>query len=192
MIVTKASAAAAYIDEHNRSALDVAGEETAAVDPMAAATFRRRLLRAVEEPKTSTILSGLRLRRSHEGGDRRSADIDNSQRSPDCGKDPMTIALIGYGKMGKEIERLARERSVTIGAIFDPASHPGIITPRTLKGIDVCIDFSSPASAVENIRAVAAAGKNMVVGTTGWYELRKSAAEPAAPDQLPLANSPSA
>lgn len=82
----------------------------------------------------------------------------------------MKIALIGYGNMGKEIERAARERSIAVGAIIDPKTHPGALTAAGLRGIDVCIDFSAPETAVDNIRAVASAGKNMVVGTTGWYK----------------------
>src|SRR5512143_343142 len=81
----------------------------------------------------------------------------------------MTIALIGYGKMGQEVERLARERSIAVGAIIDPKSHPGALTARALKGVDGCLDSSAPSAAVGNIRAVAGAGKNLVVGTTGWY-----------------------
>lgn len=84
----------------------------------------------------------------------------------------MTIALIGYGKMGKEVEAAAQERNITIGRIFKEEENAGglAITPESLKHIDVCIDFSSPASVLDNIRAVAASGHSMVVGTTGWYD----------------------
>ena len=83
----------------------------------------------------------------------------------------MNIALIGYGKMGREIERLAGERKITVKRIFDIADNPGGtgLTKKSLKGVDVCIDFSTPAAALTNINAVAECGVNIVVGTTGWY-----------------------
>jgi 4-hydroxy-tetrahydrodipicolinate reductase len=84
----------------------------------------------------------------------------------------MNIALIGYGRMGKEIERLAPERKITIKQIFtDENNISGIgLTAQTLKDVDVCIDFSTPTAVVDNIEAVASCGKNIVVGTTGWYD----------------------
>lgn len=84
----------------------------------------------------------------------------------------MNLALIGYGKMGKEIERLARERGLKITQVFDVGENPdgSALTKETLKSVDVCIDFSSPEAVMTNIEAVAQCGKNMVVGTTGWYD----------------------
>jgi len=84
----------------------------------------------------------------------------------------MTIALIGYGKMGKEVEAAAHERAIKIGRIFTEEENAGgaAITPESLRHVDVCIDFSSPVAVLDNIRAVAASGHNMVVGTTGWYD----------------------
>ncbi|HEY6192395.1 MAG TPA: 4-hydroxy-tetrahydrodipicolinate reductase [Bacteroidota bacterium] len=83
----------------------------------------------------------------------------------------MNIALLGYGKMGREIERLARERKITVKKIFDVAENPDGkgLTKQSLKGVDVCIDFSTPDAALTNIKAVADCGVNIVVGTTGWY-----------------------
>jgi 4-hydroxy-tetrahydrodipicolinate reductase len=84
----------------------------------------------------------------------------------------MNIALIGYGKMGREIERVAKERGITVAAIFDVAENPdgSGLTGESLKSVDVCIDFSSSEAVVENIRRVADCGKNIVVGTTGWHD----------------------
>lgn len=84
---------------------------------------------------------------------------------------PLKIALIGYGKMGKMVEKAALGRGHIISTIVDPqeGSHQNI-TREAIKGSDVCIDFSSRESAVDNIRAVAAIGKNMVVGTSGWLD----------------------
>jgi 4-hydroxy-tetrahydrodipicolinate reductase len=84
----------------------------------------------------------------------------------------MKIALLGYGKMGKEVEAVARERGITIASIFTTKNNLGGIglTRESLKGVDVCIDFTSPVAAVSNIEAAADAGTNIVVGTTGWYD----------------------
>lgn len=84
----------------------------------------------------------------------------------------MNIALIGYGKMGKEVERVAEERGINVIAILSRKNNTrGVgITHDSLKGVDICIDFSVPDSVLDNIKAVAECGKNIVVGTTGWYE----------------------
>jgi 4-hydroxy-tetrahydrodipicolinate reductase len=84
----------------------------------------------------------------------------------------MKIALIGYGKMGKEIERVAATRGITVGPRFTGSSnvHAKGLTKERLKGVDVCIDFSTPAACLDNIEAAAKSGTNIVVGTTGWYD----------------------
>jgi len=85
----------------------------------------------------------------------------------------MNIAIIGYGRMGKEIRRLASDRSHVISSIIDPvadgATH-GEITKESLNGADVAIEFTGPDFAVANIEKTAKLGVNMVVGTTGWGE----------------------
>jgi 4-hydroxy-tetrahydrodipicolinate reductase len=84
----------------------------------------------------------------------------------------MNLALIGHGKMGKEVERVALERGCKIVKIFevDDNADAGALTRETLKSVEVCIDFSSPEAVMSNIEAVADCGKNIVVGTTGWYD----------------------
>lgn len=84
----------------------------------------------------------------------------------------MNIAIIGYGKMGKEIEAVARERNITVAKIFDAKNNPdgSGLTKESLDRVDVCIEFTSPFSVLNNIHAIARAGKNVVVGTTGWYD----------------------
>jgi 4-hydroxy-tetrahydrodipicolinate reductase len=77
------------------------------------------------------------------------------------------IALIGYGKMGREIERLAVERGDTIASVFDIDTLP---TSEGLAPAEVCIDFSVPDAVIHNMKAASDAGVDMVVGTTGWYE----------------------
>jgi 4-hydroxy-tetrahydrodipicolinate reductase len=81
----------------------------------------------------------------------------------------MRIGIIGYGRMGQLIEKIALEEGHEIKAIIDPKKGTEI-SENTLKEVDVCIDFSLPDNVVENIRKMADLGKNVVVGTTGWYE----------------------
>ena len=82
----------------------------------------------------------------------------------------MKIALIGYGNMGKEIERLVNDGgvhevvSISLKEIGEELDLEGI------KKSDVVIDFTSPEIVLENIKKVVALGKNMVIGTTGWYK----------------------
>ncbi len=85
----------------------------------------------------------------------------------------MNIALSGYGKMGHLIEQLAIVQGHTVTATIDPVSPAAQykeITEKSLADADVVIEFSVPSAAVRNIRKMAALGKNIVVGTTGWYE----------------------
>ena len=84
----------------------------------------------------------------------------------------LKLAILGYGKMGKVIAQLAPQRGFDVRLILDIDSNAGgaAITPEKFQGIDVCVEFTEPAAAVENIRRVAALGCNLVVGTTGWHD----------------------
>ena len=77
----------------------------------------------------------------------------------------MKIALLGYGRMGKAIETIAKERGHKIVAIFDKNEKKG-----TLAEAQVAINFSIPSAAVENIKEAFNAGVPVVCGTTGWLE----------------------
>ncbi|HBK30337.1 MAG TPA: 4-hydroxy-tetrahydrodipicolinate reductase [Porphyromonadaceae bacterium] len=81
----------------------------------------------------------------------------------------MNIALIGYGKMGHEIEKIARERGHTIVCIIDLNEENKFDSPE-FKRADVAIEFTSPQSALQNYRRAFAAGVPVVSGTTGWLE----------------------
>jgi 4-hydroxy-tetrahydrodipicolinate reductase len=84
----------------------------------------------------------------------------------------MTIAIAGYGKMGRLIERLAVERGIAIGPKLDEFNNANFegITPENFRGVDVAIDFSIPSTVVGNVERMAALGVNLVIGTTGWQE----------------------
>lgn len=84
----------------------------------------------------------------------------------------MNLALIGHGKMGQEVERAAQEKGFKIVKIFevDENQDGSALTKESLKSVDVCMEFSSPEAVLSNIEAVADCGKNIVVGTTGWYD----------------------
>ena len=83
----------------------------------------------------------------------------------------MKIGLIGYGKMGKEIEKIAIERGHVIPLIID-VDNPGDLIPEKLKKCDVVIEFTVPQSAVSNYFACFDAGVPVVSGTTGWLGQR--------------------
>ena len=77
----------------------------------------------------------------------------------------MKIALLGYGKMGKVIEKIALERGHEI--VLKKSSSDSYLG---LENADVAIDFSVPASAVANISECLNKGIPVVSGTTGWLE----------------------
>lgn len=79
----------------------------------------------------------------------------------------MKIALIGYGKMGKAIEEIALEKGHEIILKLD-ISNPEDFTTENLSKCDVAIEFTSPHSAVENLKKCFAAGLPVVCGSTGW------------------------
>ena len=81
----------------------------------------------------------------------------------------MNAAIIGYGKMGREIERLLVERGHGVGLIVD-ADNRGDLDAAHLRGIDVALEFTTPATAYDNIRACIDAGTPVVSGTTGWTD----------------------
>ena len=81
----------------------------------------------------------------------------------------MKIALIGYGKMGKEIEKIALDRGHEIVLKID-ITNPEDLNIENLKKADVAIEFTIPASATANYKLCFEAGIPVVSGTTGWLE----------------------
>ena len=88
----------------------------------------------------------------------------------------MKLALVGYGKMGRAVERVAMESGHEVVARIDPTLDTREIGAETLGGADVAIEFTVPDAAVDNTAALAAAGVDVVVGTTGWHERLDEAA----------------
>ena len=81
----------------------------------------------------------------------------------------MRIVLIGYGKMGKEIERIAIDRGHQIVSKID-IENPDDLISLTNKEVDVAIEFSNPVSAFSNIMKCIEKQIPIVCGTTGWLE----------------------
>lgn len=79
----------------------------------------------------------------------------------------MDIALIGYGKMGKEIEKIAVSRGHNIKLIID-INNQQDLTVENLQRCDVAIEFTIPDTAVKNYKLCFDAGIPVVSGTTGW------------------------
>ena len=77
----------------------------------------------------------------------------------------MNIALLGYGKMGKTIEKIATDRGHNIVLIVDKGD-----TEYDVSVADVAIDFSIPSAAVANITNCFTTGVPIVSGTTGWLD----------------------
>jgi 4-hydroxy-tetrahydrodipicolinate reductase len=82
----------------------------------------------------------------------------------------MNILLLGGGKTGSLVAEVARERRHTVN-VLRSADNLGAsaLTAQRLGGIDMVVDFTTPHAVVEHIEACVGAGKNMVVGTTGWH-----------------------
>ena len=84
----------------------------------------------------------------------------------------MNIAIIGYGKMGHEIEKIAKARGITVASIIDPTDKNANFTEineESMRNADVCIDFTKPDAVTDNVRNISKFKKNIVVGTTGWH-----------------------
>jgi len=92
----------------------------------------------------------------------------------------MKIAIIGYGKMGKMVERTALDQGHTVTALVDPLSQESnppsgakmfreITAAGDLCGAEAAIEFTQPGTALANIKALADKKIPSVIGTTGWY-----------------------
>jgi len=82
----------------------------------------------------------------------------------------MRILLVGYGKMGTLVGELAPQYGFEVAGVIDPLSpsHGGGPDDAKWQGVDVAIDFTTPAVVAKNASVLARRGINLVIGTTGW------------------------
>jgi 4-hydroxy-tetrahydrodipicolinate reductase len=82
----------------------------------------------------------------------------------------MKILLLGAGKTGSLVAEVARERGHEVETLRSAANpNASALTDDKLAQVDCVIDFTMPQCVLPHIRACTEAGKNMVVGTTGWH-----------------------
>jgi 4-hydroxy-tetrahydrodipicolinate reductase len=82
----------------------------------------------------------------------------------------MNLLLLGCGKTGSLVAEVARARGHNVHVLRSgDNTRAAALTRDRLGRVDVAIDFTNPAAALENITACARIGLNIVVGTTGWY-----------------------
>lgn len=79
----------------------------------------------------------------------------------------INLALVGYGKMGKMIESLLDPVEFNLIEKFDVINP---VKEYLTENIDVAIEFTTPATVLENIEFLSSKGINIVCGTTGWYD----------------------
>ena len=101
----------------------------------------------------------------------------------------MRIALLGYGKMGREIEKIALEKNDSISFKIR-SSNKELINELSKENCDVVIEFSRPESAFENISAALRKGIPVVSGTTAWLDKLEEAKSIALENQTALFYAP--
>jgi 4-hydroxy-tetrahydrodipicolinate reductase len=84
-------------------------------------------------------------------------------------KNKIKIALIGFGKMGKEIDALCKDSDVFEVVSISFKNIDDVLDVEGIAKADIAIDFTSKDIVLKNIEQVAKLGKNLVIGTTGWY-----------------------
>lgn len=82
----------------------------------------------------------------------------------------MHVALVGTGQMGSAVEAVARDRGHEVGARYDSDRPFATADPAALESMDVAVDFSLPALALDHIQRYCEWGLPAVIGTTGWYD----------------------
>jgi 4-hydroxy-tetrahydrodipicolinate reductase len=86
--------------------------------------------------------------------------------------EPRSLAIVGYGKMGKLIERLAPEFGFRVALKLDEFNNANFegLTEENFRGVDVALDFSIPSAVRRNAEGISALGVNLVIGATGWLD----------------------
>lgn len=91
----------------------------------------------------------------------------------------MKCAIIGYGKMGREIERILVERGHSVELVIDEANAEEL-TSENIAKVDVAFEFTTPQTGADNVAKVLDAGGKVVCGTTGWLARFKEMEERVA------------
>ncbi|HPO49745.1 MAG TPA: 4-hydroxy-tetrahydrodipicolinate reductase [Spirochaetota bacterium] len=85
----------------------------------------------------------------------------------------MNVGIVGYGKMGRQIERILKEKGINVVSIIDNFAQDAPfkeVNRASLKGADMVIDFASSEDVVERIIEYKNNCVSVVMGTTGWYD----------------------
>ncbi len=83
----------------------------------------------------------------------------------------MNILILGRGKTGSLVAKVAHSRRHHVRVLSAAENtEASALTPEALNATDVVVDFTTPTSVVANAEACIRAKKNLVIGTTGWYE----------------------
>ncbi|MGD8897897.1 MAG: dihydrodipicolinate reductase C-terminal domain-containing protein [Acidobacteriota bacterium] len=82
----------------------------------------------------------------------------------------MRLLIVGHGRMGQLVEKLAPDYGFEVAGILEIDSNPEGrgVTEERCRDVDVAVDFSTAQATVVTVPRLAAAGVNLVVGTTGW------------------------
>jgi len=98
------------------------------------------------------------------------------------------LAIVGHGKMGRLVEQLAPEYNFDVRAKFRSGdnAHGDGLTSESLRGVDVAIEFSTPETAVANLRKLSSLRVNTVTGTTGWLQQLPAVREAVAESKSAL------
>ncbi|MCM3878955.1 MAG: 4-hydroxy-tetrahydrodipicolinate reductase [Vicinamibacterales bacterium] len=93
----------------------------------------------------------------------------------------MRLLLVGYGRMGKLVERLAPDYGFEVVGRLDDTNNIGGVGIPSAPDADVAVEFSVPSAVAENLPRLAARKMNIVIGTTGWQanegEMKRVAAD---------------
>ena len=82
----------------------------------------------------------------------------------------MRLLLVGYGRMGKLVERLAPDYGFEVVGRLDDTNNIGGAGIPSAPLADVAVEFSIPSAVAENLPKLAARRMNVVIGTTGWHD----------------------
>jgi 4-hydroxy-tetrahydrodipicolinate reductase len=83
----------------------------------------------------------------------------------------LRIAIVGYGKMGRSIERLAPGHDCEVARVFRSVENVNAVAMNrdSLSGIDVVVEFTTPQTALQNLLQLIETGVPVVTGSTGWF-----------------------